>query len=606
MDNLLMNFIRRYIKDSLVGVGAIAGKNCKISSIEENDAGSTVNFLWTDDNDVDHISALSVLNGAGAKYVNVKFFGAKGDGTTDDTTAVKNAFNYAAQYGITLYIPEGTYLVQWGNIKPEVSEKGMRIVGDGRFKSIIKFMENHNEGKFGNGVVVSGSHASAFKPNFEISNVGFYYDDDEVELDPDNQSRLLGLYGQFGKAVVEDCYFHLGGTAENKPADSCMWFQMGADIVSVKNCLVENFTNNIHGAGLWIMSDFNDGTRDYNYKIDTVVVEGNAFLTSNSDEALGLYPKLDNANPGQCFNNVYISNNVFIHKNWLDSEGDVLTSYGLLTIFVDDDDAPVVNADIVISNNYLESALAFQELIRVVGFTGVDVTNNHLVLKAHSIVVEPPATPQYSLLLFGRDTKGVVRNNYFDYTAITCEVRILLNKTAEAIWEGNIIKTGGKFVLNPSGDNNSTPKLGAKLTFCNNTVHVPTNYYLIIRKTYSAALISMTGNTVNGGLSMANIIGSGLILRGNHFNTDSTTISTVEVKTATVNAAFDYQWNDGVTIVLDTANVPSAAKIGNFRYTGKKNNLVFKVAGAEVEDSAETRALLFASTANTDIAYFGE
>ena len=43
---------------------------------------------------------------------NVKSLGAKGDGTTDDTTALQNAFNLARDNGnVKLYFPEGTYLI---------------------------------------------------------------------------------------------------------------------------------------------------------------------------------------------------------------------------------------------------------------------------------------------------------------------------------------------------------------------------------------------------------------------------------------------------------------------------------------------------------------
>lgn len=45
-------------------------------------------------------------------FVNVKDFGAKGDGVTDDTTAVDSALEYASNNGIdTIFFPDGTYLL---------------------------------------------------------------------------------------------------------------------------------------------------------------------------------------------------------------------------------------------------------------------------------------------------------------------------------------------------------------------------------------------------------------------------------------------------------------------------------------------------------------
>lgn len=41
-------------------------------------------------------------------------FGAKGDGTTDDTTAIQSAFNFAALTGRTVLFPDGDYLIMSG------------------------------------------------------------------------------------------------------------------------------------------------------------------------------------------------------------------------------------------------------------------------------------------------------------------------------------------------------------------------------------------------------------------------------------------------------------------------------------------------------------
>lgn len=43
-------------------------------------------------------------------YVNVRDFGAVGDGLTDDQQALQNALNYGAAHGISVYIPPGKYL----------------------------------------------------------------------------------------------------------------------------------------------------------------------------------------------------------------------------------------------------------------------------------------------------------------------------------------------------------------------------------------------------------------------------------------------------------------------------------------------------------------
>ena len=42
-------------------------------------------------------------------WVDVRAFGATGDGVTDDTTAIQDAINYAATNGLNVYAPEGHY-----------------------------------------------------------------------------------------------------------------------------------------------------------------------------------------------------------------------------------------------------------------------------------------------------------------------------------------------------------------------------------------------------------------------------------------------------------------------------------------------------------------
>ena len=47
-----------------------------------------------------------------SKYVNVKDFGVKGDGITDDTSGIKNAISYCEENKIDLFFPKGNYLVK--------------------------------------------------------------------------------------------------------------------------------------------------------------------------------------------------------------------------------------------------------------------------------------------------------------------------------------------------------------------------------------------------------------------------------------------------------------------------------------------------------------
>lgn len=67
------------------------------------------------------------------KVINVCFFGAKGDGVTDDTIAIRNARDESKNTGLPLYFPPGTYLVH-GTIQ---LFSNMIVCGDGA-NTVIK------------------------------------------------------------------------------------------------------------------------------------------------------------------------------------------------------------------------------------------------------------------------------------------------------------------------------------------------------------------------------------------------------------------------------------------------------------------------------------
>jgi len=81
-------------------------------------------------------SCRTVSGGSGpesGRSVNVREFGAKGDGVADDTRAIQSAIN-AARAGETIYFPSGTYRVSNFAVK---NRAGLSFAGEGR-KSVIK------------------------------------------------------------------------------------------------------------------------------------------------------------------------------------------------------------------------------------------------------------------------------------------------------------------------------------------------------------------------------------------------------------------------------------------------------------------------------------
>ena len=77
--------------------------------------------------------SFSMITGA---PVNVKDFGAVGDGVADDTTALQNAFDYAFPLRRPVYIPTGTYLY---SSLSEIDESNVTINGNGSNNTVLKF-----------------------------------------------------------------------------------------------------------------------------------------------------------------------------------------------------------------------------------------------------------------------------------------------------------------------------------------------------------------------------------------------------------------------------------------------------------------------------------
>lgn len=70
--------------------------------------------------------------------INVKDYGAKGDGVTNDTTSIQNVLN-SSNYGDIIFVPSGSYLVN----STLILKEGVQLIGTG-FNSVIVAMDGSN------------------------------------------------------------------------------------------------------------------------------------------------------------------------------------------------------------------------------------------------------------------------------------------------------------------------------------------------------------------------------------------------------------------------------------------------------------------------------
>lgn len=94
-----------------------------------------------------------------SEVVDITTYGAKGDGTTDDTNAINNAVSYAGSNAIPLYIPEGIFTTTTGiEINVQTTGNPLSIFGDGP-NSVIKLTGTSN-----GGFHISGTSGTTINP----------------------------------------------------------------------------------------------------------------------------------------------------------------------------------------------------------------------------------------------------------------------------------------------------------------------------------------------------------------------------------------------------------------------------------------------------------
>jgi len=131
--------------------------------------------------------------------VSVKDFGAVGDGVTDDTAAIQAAIDYAAPFGITVFIPAGTYSILTLSLPQQ--HGGIEIVGEA-----YNSMYNLDNSIYRGSVLVS----TATTENIISCNGGVNYSNRGIRIrrlniKSESTGYMIYLEGSPEGTTIEDC-----------------------------------------------------------------------------------------------------------------------------------------------------------------------------------------------------------------------------------------------------------------------------------------------------------------------------------------------------------------------------------------------------------------
>ena len=172
----------------------LLAQNLEIEGTIKMTEGAQAGYILT--TDADGIASWRPSETAARKQIFVTDFGAKGDGTTDDTNAFQTAIDSANVQGSTLHIPVGDYKISQTLVVPA----GVQLKGDGLGNSLDA---NNNSS--------TGSRLSFYGNNtFALEFLGDYVGCRNLTIVDKGGSAAGGIHFK-----VEDSEFGVGATFNN-------------------------------------------------------------------------------------------------------------------------------------------------------------------------------------------------------------------------------------------------------------------------------------------------------------------------------------------------------------------------------------------------------
>lgn len=304
------------ITPAVTGAVAVVG-----DYYEENDGGGGI-FIGDRDSTatIDHGTVVRSSAGARGRWIrqsdktfSVKWFGAKGDGTTDDTYAFQQVISaVAAVGGGVIYVPEGTYIISASLSLPD----NTWLCGDGK-TSIIKMADS-----FAPTELIKVIDKTFIK----ISDISFNGNASNVTPDDQQFDSFPVIFNNSGSGAVTQISIE-NVKFLNTAGDAIRFYiindSYGSNIVS------ECFFEDIGGSGIHIVGNnvnniisnnifqkINTGRNDYRSAVFAYGVSGDTIISDNHiDRVFGNFNP-----PVYCWNvcgihikestNAVVSNNI--------------------------------------------------------------------------------------------------------------------------------------------------------------------------------------------------------------------------------------------------------------------------------------------------------
>ncbi len=216
-----------------------------------------------------------------SKTINLRDYGAIGDGIADDYVPLYRAIHDAIDANKKLYIPSGKYY----SSSTIVINGNLSLYGDGKQESIILYkdtVKNVNEKNTRAMITFDADYLTmeGITIKYEANNSTGY-----IVNSVDYKPGLLVCILQGKKIALSDCAYQICGN-NNVPV-TCMWMKSEAkDIcnVCVDNCSFINSSKSTVGGGLWISAHDNELTG-----LKNITVRRCYFEKNGNDEALAIW-----------------------------------------------------------------------------------------------------------------------------------------------------------------------------------------------------------------------------------------------------------------------------------------------------------------------------